>query len=429
MVEIITHCHNCGKPQSYGEGKACDQCGFPLRPWHETPSWGDKVRAALRLVSPPYVEGADLSKWQGVWNIQKSLDNGLRYFILKATQNNFTDSRFDEYANLAYNANAPFAVFHFADPSGDPAVKQARYFCDVVKGVGNMGIRLDAEWTGGLSPSALNQWFYDFLGECGVHLPNVIKGIYTRILWWNLYVAPASWAMNYLLWAARWADWLTGPWSDGKYVPRDWNDWAEWQYSADGNGLGYYYGVQSNSIDLDRFNGTWEQFLEFYGLIEKPDPEPHTHPEIQDQLDAINVRLDDLEADVESLQHKVGEHETRIIELEKNKPQPPQDTIRVEPIKEIGGGGKAVVFNIVGYDKACEGQIPPGKPIMEPPPTNVRVVYREGESFSVLAKAYVSCKCNPGDPYITASNGKFLQVAEGQPGTGGYVRADKVVSI
>jgi GH25 family lysozyme M1 (1,4-beta-N-acetylmuramidase) len=396
----------------------------PFRPWKETPNMWERFASLLRVTGAKdiYVEGVDCSKWQGTWNVQQTIDQGARYGFIKATQNTFTDPKFDEYAASCAVAEFPIGCYHFADPAGRPAVEQARYFADVVKGVGELSVVLDAEWTGGLSATALNQWFYDFLMELGVHLGDRLKEIYTRASWWNLNVAPASWASDYGLWAARWADWLEGPWSDGKYVPRDWDDWTNWQYSSDGNGLGSLYGVDSNSIDLNYFHGDWPVFVEHYNLSDTPPPtEPHTHPVLASQIEMLNTQVEAMEDQMKALESYVKDHEHDGV-----TPPLEDDFIMTQAKKETDGTGKAVVHIIVGYDKACAGQVPPGKPIPEPPKYN-RVVYRENEPFGIKKHAAVSCKDDPTNPFVLGpGNEPYCMVADGWPGAGDLVRLDKI---
>lgn len=229
----------------------------PHRPWQETPSLFERFAAAVRLASvkDDYVKVVDLSKWD-IETIQQLIDMGFQAGIIKATQNTFTDTKFDIYVNQAAVLNFPILVYHFSDPAGRPAVEQAKYFCNVTDGIGH-GKFDDAEWTGNLSPTALSYWHRDFMGETSVHTSQR-KGIYTRVSWWDGRVAPSPWAADYDLWVARWAEWLEGPWSDGKYVPRDWTDWVMWQYKSPG-------------LDYNYFQGNWEQFQKYYGLVPEND--------------------------------------------------------------------------------------------------------------------------------------------------------------
>ena len=68
---------------------------------------------------------------------------------------------------------------------------------------------------------------------------------YTRAEWFNTHTTPGDWD-RFPLWVARYTD-ADQPWNDDPrykaYVPRDYDDWELWQYSADGNKRGREFGA------------------------------------------------------------------------------------------------------------------------------------------------------------------------------------------
>ena len=88
---------------------------------------------------------------------------------------------------------------------------------------------------------------------------------------------------------------------------------------------------------------------------------------------------------------------------------------------------KVAISKVIGHDKTCMGQKPPGKPIMEPPKKLAdRVVLKSGEVIKVNAQSAYSCKDDPTTPGILATGNKpYYVVAEGQPGAGWFCRKDK----
>ena len=78
---------------------------------------------------------------------------------------------------------------------------------------------------------------------------------YTSTGLWNTWAnyGEVSWAKDYPLWAI---DYRKGSIDRGyPSWPLDWEDWSAWQYSADGNQMGQYYGTVNNvSIDLNYWN-------------------------------------------------------------------------------------------------------------------------------------------------------------------------------
>ena len=92
--------------------------------------------------------------------------------------------------------------------------------------------------------------------------------IYTRGYYWNDYIASRSlWPLLDLA-IARYTS-KPEPWGnpgdEDKLRPRDWREWLFWQWSADGNGRGAEFGAQSNSIDLDYYNGSQDDFDDEFG--------------------------------------------------------------------------------------------------------------------------------------------------------------------
>ena len=99
-------------------------------------------------------------------------------------------------------------------------------------------------------------------------IPKVI--IYTRQSYWDYYLEPRILWSKQDTWFARYATGLSGPWSDNRYVPRDWKKWNFWQFTS--NGVGEIYGTNpqvSKDIDLNYFNGSYEE-LQSYAGVEMP---------------------------------------------------------------------------------------------------------------------------------------------------------------
>ena len=448
MTENMIMFNDFMVPKSVAEGLQNGDIP-PIRPWQELPTWMEKVRSFLTFTDAKsgYVLGADISKWQGTWNIQKSIDAGLKYAFIKASQNRFTDSKFDEYANQAAVANFPIGCYHFADPAGYSAIQQAQYFANLVKGVGQLSVVLDMEWTGGLSISALSRWGDDFTSEVRVQLGDRLQEIYTRMSWWNSNVALSTWVKdkNIGLWAARWADWLDGPWSDGKYMPRpaEWTDWTNWQWSADGNGLGSFYGVQSGSIDLNYFHGNWEAFVAHYMPAPPDPPTPPVDPDIIKRVKTLETQMESAfdqlaKHSLNFIDHekRISANESDIAKLKEDVSSIQDDCCGDDPVSQtlnVYAKENVVVFETIYYDKACEEYKkthleytgPDGKPVAEPPKEG-RVVFDAGSTFKINANAYVSCKDNPYDYIVHGSGFDFGVVADGFPGAGNYVRLDKI---
>mgnify|MGYP001161931019 CR=1 FL=1 len=89
--------------------------------------------------------------------------------------------------------------------------------------------------------------------------PNVKVGVYTGYYWWLTRVTwrTRSYWKRFPLWIAAYP---RNP-TDGTYKPRvpaPFSNWLYWQYTDSGDGKAY--GVESSRIDLNKFNGTWQDF-------------------------------------------------------------------------------------------------------------------------------------------------------------------------
>jgi GH25 family lysozyme M1 (1,4-beta-N-acetylmuramidase) len=112
--------------------------------------------------------------------------------------------------------------------------------------------------------------------------------VYTRQSWWDSHVASWSGWRDYLLIAARYATGLSGPWTDGRYKFRDWDEWAAWQFSANGNGQGPKYGGESPDMDLSAAKP------EYFG-IERPPTLAERVARLEGEISDLELRIANLE--------------------------------------------------------------------------------------------------------------------------------------
>lgn len=207
----------------------------------------------FRLSSTGYLEGVDVSNWQGTVDFTKVKAAGKRFVFAKATEGTtWTDASYARNKANAIAAGLRFGAYHFARPgsaAGD-AVKEADHFISV------MGLRhgmlrpvLDLEVSGGLSVTALQSWVRSFLGRVYSRL-GVRPMIYTSASFWASNMGSTTWfAVNgySVLFIAHWK--VSSPslpaslWAGG--------GWTFWQYSACGSVAGI-----RGCVDLDRFKGS-----------------------------------------------------------------------------------------------------------------------------------------------------------------------------
>lgn len=223
-----------------------------------------------------FAQGFDVSWWQGAVDWKKAVDAGIKFaFIRAGSCDSATGAMYSDHAFPTHIIDAPkeldlLGYYWYFRPNHDP-IAQADYFVDLIDFAPLVLPPVaDLEDAGGLGPSALEQSCKKFLDriESKMHVKPII---YTRASWWNYYMRSPSWGPDYDLWIARYSASLSHPWGDGAYKPTSWADWKFWQYSADGNYQGPVYGVDSDHIDLNRWNGDLNSLRDYAGLVILPE--------------------------------------------------------------------------------------------------------------------------------------------------------------
>ncbi len=200
-----------------------------------------------------YLEGIDVSRYQGTISWPRVAGAGKRFVVMRATLGQtYVDPAYATNHAGAEAAGLPVAAYHFASPSGaaGDAVRQADSFVEhAALQVGDLVPALDLEQSGGLSVGALQSWVSAWLGE-----------VYARVgVRAMIYTSPSFWAsamgdtamfseQGYsVLWIAHWDA------SSPKVPGGDWGGagWTFWQYSNCGSVAGI-----SGCVDLDRYDGT-----------------------------------------------------------------------------------------------------------------------------------------------------------------------------
>lgn len=210
------------------------------------------------LVTAPsssFLEGVDVSTWQGTINYAQVYAAGKRFVIAKATEGiGFTDGKWATNRANAPAAGLALGAYHFARPdlnaTTSGAVGEADWFVSQMNLTGGMLIpALDLEVHGTLTVSQLTAWVQAWLGE--VYAKTGTRAmIYTSPSFWRTYLGDTAWfAQNgySVLWVAHWTT------ASSPSVPAsNWggHSWTFWQYADNGTVPGIGGGV-----DLDRYNG------------------------------------------------------------------------------------------------------------------------------------------------------------------------------
>jgi GH25 family lysozyme M1 (1,4-beta-N-acetylmuramidase) len=199
----------------------------------------------------PYMDGIDVSRWQGKPKWGEAKAAGVRFVIAKATQgNDLVDPKYERNRSRLRANKIPFTAYHYAGPdasSGDAAA-EADHFVDTARLDGyNLLPVLDLERHNDMSPEALADWVKAWLQRVEERL-DVKAMIYTSPAFWVEHMADTTWFADngYRLWIAHWN-------VETPTVPAaNWggNGWTLWQHAVMGGLAGF-----TGKVDRDRFNG------------------------------------------------------------------------------------------------------------------------------------------------------------------------------
>lgn len=194
---------------------------------------------------------------------QKALDAGIDGAIIRCGLGYIQDWTYEYNRAELERLKIPFGVYHAFWPSVS-IDKQIRFFTERI--TGRIYPMPDIERDLGYSRIELGKRCRDYVeGIAETRLPM----IYTRATWWDYYINQA-WGGKYPLSVAHYGAKVPA-------LPVGWKTHKFHQYSADGNGKGAEFGARSNSIDLNRYNGTKEEYVKEFE-IEQVEPEPEPEP-------------------------------------------------------------------------------------------------------------------------------------------------------
>lgn len=217
------------------------------------------VAVAAPQVSAPataatqYLDGIDVSHWQGDIDWGQVRQDGIRFAFIKATEGTtFVDNRYADNRAAAEAAGVIVGAYHFAQPGGGQgdAIAEADHYIDNAKLAGrNLLPVLDLERHNNLSPRALRRWAKAWLARVEASL-GVKSLIYTSPSFWRDELGDPTWfaANGHRLWIAHWTT------AEKPLTPAgNWggNGWTVWQYTAQGS----VNGIAGN-VDRDRYAGT-----------------------------------------------------------------------------------------------------------------------------------------------------------------------------
>ena len=233
--------------------------------------------------------GIDVSKWQGINNFAKIKAN-TSFVLVKATESwGYTDPKFR--ANWQGLAGHNRVAYSYVWLSDDP-LRQANHLIDTVTQAGvdwrYDRLALDLEKSGhGLSKAEVARRVIIMMERIR-EVTGRYPILYSRANWVdsNMLVtdpriANADW------WLAHYRFQLPKPLYTPEKdpppaLPNGVNNWLIHQTGERGNGSAV--GVASHYVDTNRWNGTKQELLAYFGLTDDYEPLPPEPPEVQEPL-------------------------------------------------------------------------------------------------------------------------------------------------
>jgi lysozyme len=211
--------------------------------------------------------GVDISKWDGNWDAKKAKQAGATFAFIKASQATFTDPQFLVNWQKAKDAGLLRGAYHYLDYT-KPGIDQANYFADLLKNdPGELPPVIDYELRRtDNNPSAALGFLRDCLDQLMKRTELFENAAIKRPM---IYTGPGFWVeygdqtkRDYWIQFPIWnAHWIT---SNAPTVPLPWTIWTFWQFTA--KGPGEAFGSESLTMDMNRFNGTLNELMEFSGI-------------------------------------------------------------------------------------------------------------------------------------------------------------------
>jgi GH25 family lysozyme M1 (1,4-beta-N-acetylmuramidase)/uncharacterized protein YvpB len=208
--------------------------------------------------------GIDISEHNGSFSFAKAQQNRavIQFLIIRASRGPFQDKKFDQF--LKQSASIPIIGAYHYFTYATHWKEQADKFLKQVEGKPLQFYALDYEKRIGApkeendyvskNAEGANQWLQYVSQSAGK--PTLF---YTNPSIYNeLRKLGHNWMDEWPLWIANYNKSLN--------LPGGVSDWKFWQYSADENRLGNTYGLDSQSVDLNYFNGALEDLYRWLGF-------------------------------------------------------------------------------------------------------------------------------------------------------------------
>jgi len=198
-----------------------------------------------------YSYGNDISQWQTLSpyktspNFTLASDRGIKLICQKKSQGPWQDPAFVvNWASLKLRENLKRTVYHYFEPAYNSQVQLDALFKGLNPDDITAPMWLDVERAHYMSKSIVLNRMIEMLYSMKEWSRRPVA-IYTSKAKFDYYYSnKPGWGKDWMLVVANY-----GPANPS--LPVGWTDWNGWQFSADKNGLGRFFGYQSASVDMD----------------------------------------------------------------------------------------------------------------------------------------------------------------------------------
>jgi GH25 family lysozyme M1 (1,4-beta-N-acetylmuramidase)/uncharacterized protein YgiM (DUF1202 family) len=189
---------------------------------------------------------------QGIDFVKMKLSAG--YVIIRAGQNLWVDSDFKANWREAKLAGIPRGSYWFYDSRIEPKRQAELWVQQFGNDFGELPLFADFEEDYKGAYKGWKHW-YTFLERLKALVNGKEIAIYTGYYYWRDNAPNAATQAAELAYFHQYPLWIANYGATQPLVPKPWtaNEWLFWQYTETGDGK--LYGVESNGIDLNYFNG------------------------------------------------------------------------------------------------------------------------------------------------------------------------------
>ncbi len=205
------------------------------------------------------------------------LNQASDFVIIRVGQNLWTDSDFTYNWRAAKEAGLPRGSYWFYDSRADPKQQADLWVSLLGNDMGELPLFADLEEAYGGEFKGWANW-KKFLDRLKTLVGSKEIGVYTAYYYWLENAPNPVTQASDLEYFHRYPLWIANYGVAQPQVPKPWtaNEWLLWQFTAMGDG--HFYGVESNEIDLNYFNGDPQAFAQRFGVPLPEDPVPPDDP-------------------------------------------------------------------------------------------------------------------------------------------------------